>query len=263
MLSFESEESLERTTSKTTWRLVATIFVVSVVVVCALVASDKTNSKLSMKVSALENNANLRKHKALEAVVKDNSNARYLKIEGSFTGNEASAECEKHGMELASIHSASENAEAANVCGPNCWIGLHRNQVGAWTWVDGSAMDFSNWALGEPNNMGNYENCVEMWPWPVGSWNDVSCNGENGWRKPALCQPSTAPKAERTCVTAAPNKQPNHGEITVPKAGQLKGVKLTYVSGEWKTCGVNSPPNCRGRFGFEMGVCCTGDGFFK
>jgi len=55
------------------------------------------------------------------------------------------------------------------------YIGLERH-YGDFLWADGTPLTFSNWGVGEPNNIGGEENCVEVWP--NGDWNDVPCHEE-------------------------------------------------------------------------------------
>ncbi len=40
-------------------------------------------------------------------------------------------------------------------------------------WVDHTGLNFTNWAPGEPNNMGD-EHCAELHS-DVGEWNDMNC----------------------------------------------------------------------------------------
>ena len=55
------------------------------------------------------------------------------------------------------------------------WIGLSDvSREGNFTWKDGRAMRYSNWADGEHNG-GKRENCVEMHS-TSGKWNDVACS---------------------------------------------------------------------------------------
>jgi hypothetical protein len=52
---------------------------------------------------------------------------------------------------------------------------------GTWVWITGEPFTFSNWAGGEPNNLGG-EDCVQMYV--QGVWNDLPC----GAGQPALCE---------------------------------------------------------------------------
>ena len=79
---------------------------------------------------------------------------------------------------LASVHSQAEaNLLAARVASMNHpWIGGVRYQ-GSFAWTDGSAPDFENWDMGEPNNWGGAENCAHIIAWS-GNWNDKGCNND-------------------------------------------------------------------------------------
>jgi hypothetical protein len=56
----------------------------------------------------------------------------------------------------------------------SCWIGMStQNDRGAFDWSDGTAVAFTNWNDGEPNNVNNNEDCVEVL---LGLWNDDECN---------------------------------------------------------------------------------------
>ena len=72
-----------------------------------------------------------------------------------------------------------------NLSGGNrTWLGAHR--VGPltdpiprndqWTWIDGSAMGFSNWSENQPDNHHGIEFCLEMDQWRYATWNDLPCN---------------------------------------------------------------------------------------
>eukprot|EP00929_Paragymnodinium_shiwhaense_P075834 TRINITY_DN3882_c0_g3_i1.p1 TRINITY_DN3882_c0_g3~~TRINITY_DN3882_c0_g3_i1.p1 ORF type:complete len:292 (-),score=38.90 TRINITY_DN3882_c0_g3_i1:458-1333(-) len=75
----------------------------------------------------------------------------------------AQRSCEADGGRLIIIRDAMRNEKAADVCGPrSCWIGLEENTPGIqaveqWTWHDGSAVSYTNWAEGEPNNYQNVD----------------------------------------------------------------------------------------------------------
>jgi len=69
--------------------------------------------------------------------------------------------------------------------GQRAWLGAHR--VGPkvhpmprndqWTWIDGTAMQFSDWSstIPEPDNHNGNEFCLEMWNVNSGQWNDIDC----------------------------------------------------------------------------------------
>ncbi|XP_072259111.1 C-type lectin domain family 4 member G-like [Pyxicephalus adspersus] len=62
------------------------------------------------------------------------------------------------------------------------WLGLRRNSsnIDEWLWADGSALTFSAWNEGEPNNDKNVEHCAEI----LGgqrSMNDRDCDNKIGY----------------------------------------------------------------------------------
>ncbi|NDC39002.1 MAG: hypothetical protein EBZ48_13285, partial [Proteobacteria bacterium] len=116
--------------------------------------------------------------------VEDGGNGHWYGVTaGKGTWDAAEAEAISLGGHLASIESASENEFVRLLCPENpsapgnaCWIGLSRPDGGAWRWSDGSAVTFTAWGSGEPNNArGN-----EFWVWIYGphagktggDWND-------------------------------------------------------------------------------------------
>ena len=56
------------------------------------------------------------------------------------------------------------------------WIGLNRNPEGGFTYTDGSPVDYTNWAVGEPSESwnGEAEDCVRVYN--AGQWNDDTCS---------------------------------------------------------------------------------------
>ena len=50
-----------------------------------------------------------------------------------------------------------------------------RDAEGQFVWADGTAVVFTNWGEGEPNDAGGAEDCVEM-SVASGIWNDVPCD---------------------------------------------------------------------------------------
>ena len=77
--------------------------------------------------------------------------------------------------------------------GSIAWIGAHR--VGPYTdpkprndqftWIDGSALEFSNWSGGQPDNYNGDEFCVEMNTFGSATWNDQWCNANRNYY---ICQ---------------------------------------------------------------------------
>ena len=78
------------------------------------------------------------------------------------------------------------------------WIGGLRDPLNPdiWIWSDGTPWDYSNWAPGEPNDLGG-EDCVEIGLRNISGWNDQSCSkpglGLNGFvckkgKNPGHCQ---------------------------------------------------------------------------
>ena len=56
------------------------------------------------------------------------------------------------------------------------WLGATDIQSeGVWIWnSSGSALTYTNWSLGDPDNYGGNENCLHMWH-NLGEWNDAYC----------------------------------------------------------------------------------------
>eukprot|EP00058_Branchiostoma_floridae_P001973 XP_002587461.1 hypothetical protein BRAFLDRAFT_100142 [Branchiostoma floridae] len=117
----------------------------------------------------------------------------------------ASSRCKQQGASLASIKDSDENTFIATFGGimkardktfraiPSFWLGLHKESE-QWKWTDGSRVDYTNWAPGEPNNsmiisVFQGEECGTMYyktgtnriwcglrPRRPGQWNDESCS---------------------------------------------------------------------------------------
>jgi hypothetical protein len=103
---------------------------------------------------------------------------------------DAESDCEKHGMHLVRIDDAVENAWIHDVA---FTFGVDRNWLGGsdlgapgvWRWVDGPQFWsgaaagapvsglYTNWDVGEPNDMGDVEHCLAMFD--KLTWNDDNC----------------------------------------------------------------------------------------
>ena len=69
----------------------------------------------------------------------------------------------------------------------NFWIGLTDIfHEGTFIWTTGDALTYTNWASGEPNNLGKIEHFVHIWP--KKGWNRKWNDEENIYKFFALCQ---------------------------------------------------------------------------
>jgi hypothetical protein len=107
---------------------------------------------------------------------------------GHKTEAQARTACHAKGMELASVHSESENThirQTAHVlhC-THTWLGLRRDKGenvphNTFKWLDGTHLGYTHWNGGEPNDYfgHNTENCTEMYSF--GRWNYIPCTQQN------------------------------------------------------------------------------------
>lgn len=84
--------------------------------------------------------------------------------------NAAKFVCSRLGTRLAVL-----NSQGLKETKTRSWIALHRDPKNSsrWLWIDGSRAIYPNWDIGEPNNAGGSEDCVEIRP--GGKLNDVPC----------------------------------------------------------------------------------------
>lgn len=97
---------------------------------------------------------------------------RYFCSLYSSTWEDAKATCEQLGGTLAVINSQEENDYVASkLMGMDAFIGLSDRQTeGSFEWVDGSPLNYTNWAPGQPDNLNGLQDYVEMAP--DGLWSD-------------------------------------------------------------------------------------------
>lgn len=103
----------------------------------------------------------------------------------------AEESCAAAGLALAKPRDRVENDQMASVIREavltHAWIGASdRDREGEWRWldgtrfwtggVDGSPLDdaWVYWGPGQPNNLGDGENCAELRG--TGRWNDTACS---------------------------------------------------------------------------------------
>jgi hypothetical protein len=117
----------------------------------------------------------------------ENGGSRYFFCDDARDWSSAQAKCAEEGGYLASIGSAEENAYlTSKLTGGLWWIGASDAAVeGTWTWSNGDAFGYTNWAGGEPNNwfdevLGT-ENCGQLGWFGGGLWNDYWCALPSGY----------------------------------------------------------------------------------
>ena len=114
--------------------------------------------------------------------------ACYTFVAGAMNFDQAHDACVSgFGGDLASIHSAAEDAFVSTVVDPTGagsitpWIGgveplgFTSGSGGVYHWTDGSAWDYAGWRGGEPNATGAPAG-IQFWPntnGPLSGWNDV------------------------------------------------------------------------------------------
>jgi hypothetical protein len=97
----------------------------------------------------------------------------------TWTGTEAAAIA--FGGHLVAINDATEQAQLTAYFGSSqrLWIGLSdAANEGVFTWSNGDALNYTNWAAGEPNNWNNIEDYASMnWLGGSNAWNDLPNGG--------------------------------------------------------------------------------------
>jgi hypothetical protein len=125
----------------------------------------------------------------------------YVQISANtWTG--AEAEAVTLGGHLVTINDAAENtwvrATFATAIGYGNWIGLNdAASEGNFVWSSGASVTYANWALGEPNNLGD-EDFVHFWG-GTDTWNDWASWGQNS----AIVEINPVPDATSTLALLA------------------------------------------------------------
>ncbi|KAK6486770.1 lectin-like isoform X1 [Huso huso] len=127
-----------------------------------------------------------------DAVDEDRSNMakasiryRFFSTQKSFYDAELFCQDRLPHGHLAALTSLSINNQLANlVCHQHgqctrTFVGGERLQGNRFKWTDGSPWRFTNWMLGEPNNSGSDENCIEIFHNGDRRWNDINCRDKS------------------------------------------------------------------------------------
>ena len=133
------------------------------------------------------------------------ANGHTYTVTSEPTGIEAArAQAQAIGGHLVTINNEAENVFLLNTFGQffnnlqaDAWIGLSDEVTeGTYLWDNGDSFNYSNWAIGEPNNYagcgaGSNEdyNIIRLWasnPNVAGVWNDLPtvsvCQNAGSWR---------------------------------------------------------------------------------
>ena len=98
------------------------------------------------------------------------------------------------------------------------WIGLRAYCKNCkLEWDDHSPLDYTNWYPGEPNNAGDGEECVQMYIFENGAWNDNNCND----------------KTEYICQMPISNKHPQPSMDATWSSGNCKPGWWKMGKGTW------------------------------
>ncbi|XP_052258892.1 macrophage mannose receptor 1-like [Dreissena polymorpha] len=119
--------------------------------------------------------------------------------------------CRSLGANLASFHSRSEEQQALRYGYYTVWIGLNDlDTEKGYTWTDGTGLNYTNWAQGEPNDSDGTDDCVEVNA--VGhNWNDNSCYIANAYMckiikgVPLRVQPTSVQPTQASACNNDPN----------------------------------------------------------
>jgi hypothetical protein len=120
----------------------------------------------------------------------DGGNGSWYRIvnrsgQGAIDWSQSRASAQAIGGDLAVLSTAAENAAFVSLTRGqirgNPWIGLYQDRsspdfaepAGGWRWVNGEPLSWTNWSIGEPNNVGS-EDWAVIWldDGPEGRWND-------------------------------------------------------------------------------------------
>ena len=99
-----------------------------------------------------------------------------------ITFHDANNECNtRYGTTLASIHSSDENIDAFSSINSNeGWIGFNDEDIeGTFVWNDETNVDYTNWRINQPNNIGGSQNCAAFFDSSSsdpGQWHDWYCD---------------------------------------------------------------------------------------
>ena len=105
----------------------------------------------------------------------------YTLMNNALSWSDANAACQAAGLQLASVHSASENdALLTEAAGNRVWIGgTDTASEGTWKWSStGTPLSYTNWYSGQPDNSKGDQHCLTFNHGNPGEWDDEQCSRE-------------------------------------------------------------------------------------
>ncbi|MBQ3345641.1 MAG: putative Ig domain-containing protein, partial [Synergistaceae bacterium] len=153
-----------------------------------LSGTPKTAGSFTVKVAVSDTQTEYSRDFTLKIADGDSDNEkihnghRYRIYPDGMTWSEAKAYCESLGGHLVTIASQEEQNVVASLVlsgdKNSYWLGGQKNDNDAWSWIDGSAWDYTHWAAGQPDFA--YENKLMMYrlsnpakPSEPGTWNNL------------------------------------------------------------------------------------------
>ncbi|XP_039456320.1 C-type lectin domain family 17, member A-like isoform X2 [Oreochromis aureus] len=104
----------------------------------------------------------------------------YLLSESFGSWDAARRDCRGREADLVVINSPEEQNLLSKIT-TEVWIGLNdKEQEGTWKWVDGTPLNVTYWASGQPDN-GGEEDCAHVIWDKQKFWNDLSCSSSRHW----------------------------------------------------------------------------------
>jgi len=114
----------------------------------------------------------------------------FIYVATKRTWAESEKYCISRGANLASVHSVSEHYFVQDVIRwlthdfPPTWIGGYdATQEGMWLWSDGTSLDDTIWAPGQPNSYRGGQHCLLMNSGDSKRWDDGTCTA----KLPSVC----------------------------------------------------------------------------
>ncbi|NXD11887.1 MRC1 protein, partial [Nothocercus nigrocapillus] len=115
--------------------------------------------------------------------------------------------------DLAESNFLAEHADYLSSRTSGIWIGLYRNINGKLLWQDNTALDFVNWAEGQPSG-DQLDYCVEM-STSSGYWSIISCSSRRGF----ICKRPKSNGSNSNCFVffffTDAEKDKSHGHTTI------------------------------------------------